>query len=74
MSGSVRVLDESGARFGFMTRKEADEQVLLGLARRESDRCIRLLPPNPRISGEQLCGRLSVKQSGRYGPLTVQVE
>ena len=70
----VRVLDEAGKRSGYMTDAEASERVNTGQAKRLSDGCIRMLPLNPRVSGEDLRGRLRIKQSGPCGPVVVQVE
>jgi hypothetical protein len=71
---TVCVIDESGTKAGYTTKTEADDQVSKGLAKRESACCIRMLPPNPRVSGEHLPGRLRIKQSGPCGPIVVQVE
>jgi hypothetical protein len=70
----VRVLDEAGKRSGYVTDTEAIEKVNSGQAKCLSDGCIRMLPTNPRVSSEDLCGRLRIKQSGRRGPVVVQVE
>lgn len=70
----VCVLDEAGKKSGYVTDAEAGAKVNSGHAKRLSDGCIRMLPPDPRVSGEHLVGRLRIKQSGRYGPDVVQVE
>ena len=74
--GSVRVLDEDGQREGFCSASHAEKLVGTGVAHFTSAtrRCIRRRPPNPATPGTELQGRLRITQSGRYGPITVQVE
>lgn len=71
--GSVRVLDEDGQREGFCSLSHAEELESEGLASftSETRRCVRRRPPNPVTESK---GRLRIMQSGRYGPMTVQVE
>jgi hypothetical protein len=74
--GSVRVLDEGGEREGFCSLSHAERLVGDGVASFTSAtrRCVRRKPPNPAQSGEERKGRLRIRQSGRYGPMVVQVE
>jgi hypothetical protein len=74
--GSVRVLDEDGQREGFCSLSQAERLVREGAAcfMSETRRCIRRKPPNPVTPGTELKGRLRILRSGRYGPMTVQVE
>lgn len=74
--GSVRVLSEDGEPEGYSSFSHAERLVDEGAAQFTSDtrRCIRRNPPNPETPGTELRGRLWVRQSGRYGPMTVQVE
>jgi hypothetical protein len=74
--GSVRVLDEDGQREGFCSLSHAETLVSEGMASftSETRRCVQRKPPNPAQSGEERKGRLRIRQSGRYGPMVVQVE
>ena len=74
--GSVRVLDEDGQREGFCSLSHAEKLVSEGVAYFSSTtrHCVRRKPPNPVTQGTELKGRLRITQSGRYGPMTVQVE
>jgi hypothetical protein len=63
---SVAVLSSCGRKLGYKTYKQAMTDVRVGLAFRESDRCIRLLP-----SGEGVEWR--PRRSGG-GPIVRQME
>lgn len=74
--GSVRVLDEGGDAEGYCSFSHAERLVDEGAAQFTSDtrRCIRRNPPDPATPGTELKGRLRIMQSGRHGPVVVQVE
>ncbi len=54
-----------------VTHAEADRLVHKCVATRESKKRIRLKRDK---SSDELIGRLRIRKSGRYGPVTVQVE
>jgi hypothetical protein len=66
-SKSVAVLSNSGRKLGYKTYKLAMADVDAGIAVKESDRCIRLLPTAGGVEWR-------ARRSGRYGPIVSQVE
>jgi|HubBroStandDraft_6_1064221.scaffolds.fasta_scaffold2701281_2 hypothetical protein len=66
-SKSVAVLSSWGRKLGYKTYKLAMADVEAGIAVRESERCIRLVP-----SAEGVEWR--ARRSGRYGPIVPQME
>ena len=73
---SVAVLSSSGRKLGYKTYKLAMADVDAGIADKESERCIRLLPSAEisllrKLKGGEWRPRRS---GGRYGPIVLQME
>jgi len=66
-SKSVAVLNSAGRKLRYTTYKLAESDVVAGIAVRESERCIRLLPNSEG-------GEWRPRRSGRYGPIVPQME
>lgn len=73
-SRSVAVLSSSGRKLGYKTYKLAMADVKAGIADKESERCIRLLPSAEGVRAECSGGEWRLRRSGRYGPIVAQME
>jgi hypothetical protein len=67
---SVAVLGSSGKKLGYKSFRKAMADVDQGLAIKESDRCIRMLP----AFSESVGVEWRTRKSGPNGPLVRQVE
>jgi hypothetical protein len=66
-SKSVCILSSSGRKLGYKTYKLAMTDVEAGIALKESERCIRLLPSSEGVEWRS-------RRSGRYGPVVMQMD